>query len=135
MLKLSGQEFCRWATHAAQALPDEACGLLAGEAHGGDAFVRKIFYLTNIDHSPAHFSMDPREQLAALKELRAEGWQLLGNVHSHPESPARPSQEDIRLAYDPKLRYAILSLVDGTPVIKSFWIRQGVVEEEELRIE
>ena len=44
--------------------------------------------------------MDPKEQLKAIKDMRANGLTPLGNWHSHPETPARPSQEDIRLAYD-----------------------------------
>ena len=42
--------------------------------------------------------------------MRSHGWQLLGNFHSHPETPARPSEEDKRLVFDTSLSYLILSL-------------------------
>ena len=88
--------------------------------------------MTNIDASNEHFSMDPREQLAAVKDMRANGYELLGNVHSHPESPSRPSEEDKRLAYDSKVNYLILSLMEiDNPVLKAF----NIDEEKNVTIE
>ncbi|MDR1633286.1 MAG: M67 family metallopeptidase [Dysgonamonadaceae bacterium] len=111
--------------HAWNELPDEACGLLAG--HGNQ--VVKQYPLTNIDHSPEHFSFDPKEQFAVLREARKQGLQIVANYHSHPETPARPSEEDIRLAFDPNIAYFILSLQDvENPVLKAFSIREGIVE-------
>jgi proteasome lid subunit RPN8/RPN11 len=60
--------------------------------------------------------------------------ETLANYHSHPESPARPSQEDIRLAYDPGISYVIVSLVAELPDIKSFRIQNGEVEKEEIQV-
>jgi proteasome lid subunit RPN8/RPN11 len=111
-------------------LPNEACGLLAGS--GGE--VAKQYPLTNIDHSPDHFSLDPKEQFQVLREARAQGWQIIASYHSHPESPARPSEEDIRLAFDPNVIYIILSLQEKeNPVIKAFSIRDGKVEPVEIK--
>ncbi|GHV12608.1 Mov34/MPN/PAD-1 family protein [Bacteroidia bacterium] len=109
-------------------LPNEACGLLVGNENE----VVKQFPLTNIDHSPEHFSFDPREQFGVLKEARSLGLQIIANYHSHPESPARPSEEDIRLAFDPDIIYIILSLQEETPVIKAFSIKNGTVEQIEM---
>jgi proteasome lid subunit RPN8/RPN11 len=78
--------------------------------------------------------MDPKEQLAAIKDMRANGLKPLGNWHSHPESPSRPSEEDKKLAYDPKASYMILSLMAQNPVLNSFHIEDGVVEKEDLQI-
>ena len=67
--------------------------------------------------------MDPKEQFAALKDARANGVEIIGNFHSHPESPSRPSEEDKRLAYDPNIEYLILSLQEADhPVLKAFGI-------------
>lgn len=74
--------------------------------------------MSNPDQSPEHFSIDPREQLAAVKDMRARGLFLLGNFHSHPSTPLRPSREDIRLACDPKTGYLILSLAEETPALR-----------------
>ena len=95
-------------------------------------YIRKVYLLTNIDASNEHFSMDPREQLAAVKDMRANGYELLGNFHSHPESPSRPSEEDKRLAYDSKVNYLILSLMEiDNPVLKAF----NIDEEKNVTIE
>lgn len=114
-------------------LPNEACGLLAGNIDGEIKSIEKVYYLTNLDQSPEHFSMDPQEQFTAIKEIRSKGWVLLGNFHSHPSSPSRPSQEDIHLAFDADACYLILSLQDkGHPVFKSFQIKEKAVTEKEL---
>ena len=91
---------------------------------------------TNLDASNEHFSMNPKEQFEAVKDMRANGYKLLGNFHSHPESPSRPSEEDKRLAYDSKVYYLILSLMDiENPVLNAFIIdEEKNVSKEELVI-
>ncbi|MDR3129097.1 MAG: M67 family metallopeptidase [Tannerellaceae bacterium] len=106
---------------AREELPHEACGLLTGR----DERVEKHYPMVNVDHSAEHFSFDPQEQFDVLKAARATGQKILANYHSHPSSPARPSKEDIRLAYDPSVVYIIVSLAAETPDIKAFHIRNG----------
>lgn len=120
--------------HAKAGLPNEACGLIAGIVQGDQKMVEKVYLLSNPDQSPEHFSIDPREQLAAVKDMRARGFSPLGNFHSHPSTPSRPSQEDIRLAYDPKASYLILSLAEETPVLRAFEIAGGAVTLQPLEI-
>jgi anaerobic sulfite reductase subunit C len=114
-----------------QEAPSEACGYLAGT----DGTAVKAVALTNVDHSPEHFSLDPKEQFDALRQLRAEGLGILAVYHTHPQTPARPSTEDIRLACDPDILYVIASLVPGQEQAKAFRIHQGIVTPEELVIE
>ncbi len=125
--------------HARELAPEEACGLLAGteekEESGLVRTVRKVYLLTNTDHSREHFSLDPKEQLAAVKDMRESGWKPLGNWHSHPASPSRSSEEDIRLAFDKNASYLILSLMDReNPVLHSFHVENGISTQEELII-
>ncbi|MGN1403767.1 MAG: M67 family metallopeptidase [Ruminococcus sp.] len=135
MIKLSKTDYEKILAHAEKELPDEACGLIAGTSDGADKIIKKVYLLTNIDHSNEHFSLDPKEQLAAVKDMRANGWIPLGNWHSHPESPSRPSEEDKRLAYDSKASYMILSLMDrANPVLNSFKIEGSNAEKETLII-
>lgn len=130
MLIISQQIIDQIIDHAKHGLPEEVCGYLAGT--GKD--VTRQFQLTNIDHSPEHFSFDPAEQFQVVREVRKESLVILANYHSHPETPARPSQEDIRLAYDPEISYVIVSLAAELPDVKSFRIRNGEVEKEEIQI-
>ena len=90
---------------------------------GEKQYVKKVYLLTNMDESNEHFSMDPKEQLAAVKDMRKNGYVPLGNFHSHPETPSRPSEEDKRLAYDSTAVYMIMSLMDNdNPVFKAFGV-------------
>ncbi|WP_313185655.1 M67 family metallopeptidase [Lacrimispora sp.] len=118
--------------HAREGLPNEACGLIAGTMEGEIKTIQKVYLLSNPDQSPEHFSIEPKEHLSAIKDMRANGWLPLGNFHSHPSTPARPSKEDIRLAYDPFASYLILSLAEDVPVLKAFGITGDVVEQQEI---
>ena len=136
MIKLSKEDYQKILNHAEKELPNEACGLIAGEKSGNDKIIKKVYLLTNIDHSNEHLTLEPKEQLAAIKDMRASGLVPLGNWHSHPESPSRPSEEDKRLAYDSTASYMILSLMDReNPVLNSFKIEGDTAEKEELVIE
>lgn len=58
------------------------------------------------------YSIAPERLLAAQKRARAEGLEVVGYYHSHPDSAARPSATDLRDAW-PHLSYLILSGTDG----------------------
>ncbi|MFT4105477.1 MAG: M67 family metallopeptidase [Lacrimispora sp.] len=136
MLILKKEDFDRILKHCREGLPNEACGLIAGRIDGETKTVEKVYLLTNVDESRDHFSMDPKEQFAAVKDARKEGLELLGNFHSHPESPSRPSEEDKRLAYDSASEYLILSLMDEEhPVLNAFHIdKDKNVSKNEIRM-
>lgn len=136
MITIPKSEYQKILEHAKKNLPEEACGLVAGEDSDAGKVIREVYLLTNIDHSNEHFSLDPKEHLAAVRDMRAKGLKPLGNWHSHPESPSRPSQEDKRLAFDSRASYLILSLQDReNPVFKSFHIEGDVSLDEGLVIE
>ncbi len=137
MLILKQENYQKILEHARTGLPNEACGLLGGYTkEDGSQVITDVYLLRNVDESREHFSMDPKEQFAAVKDIRGKGRELLGNFHSHPESPSRPSEEDIRLAYDSKIHYLILSLMEeGNPVLNSFHIEKGAVTKETLEIQ
>lgn len=133
MVTISKENYEKILAHAVSELPNEACGLIAGKIEGEDKRIEAVYLLTNIDKSNEHFSLDPREQLAAVKDMRERGLTLLGNWHSHPESPSRPSEEDKRLAYDKTASYLILSLLDReNPALNSFHIEGDTAQREEL---
>ena len=135
-ITIKKSDFDRMYEHALSVRPEEACGLIAGEVTAEGKVIREVYLLTNIDHSNEHFSLDPKEHLAAITDIRAKGLKPLGNWHSHPESPSRPSQEDKRLAYDSSASYLILSLQDrAKPVLNSFHIEGVDATNEGLVIE
>ena len=111
--------------------PLESCGYLLGSESGD---VTENYPMENIDHSSEHFSFAPKDQIAALRYARSQGLRILANWHSHPASPSRPSQEDLRLANDPSIRYAILSLLNGNVTLNSFRILNGEVVDKEIHL-
>ena len=137
---INKNDYERRLAHARENLPEEACGLIAGiDREDGVREIKKVYLLTNIDHTNEHFSIDPKDQLASIKDMRAEGLKPLGNWHSHPESPSRPSEEDKRLANDSSASYLILSLEEAdNPVLNAFHVEsvngEKTVRKEELTI-
>lgn len=117
--------------HAREGFPLEVCGILGGL---GDS-VSAIYRMTNTDASNEHFMMDPKEQFSVVKDLRSKGLVMLAIYHSHPETPARPSEEDIKLALTPDVSHIIISLADSAlPVVQSYKISSGNVTSESIEI-
>lgn len=135
MIRISKENYEKIVSRAFSELPNEACGLIGGKIDGDDKYIEKVYLLTNTDRSDEHFSLDPKEQLSAVRDMRSLGLVPLGNWHSHPASPSRPSEEDKRLAYDKNASYLILSLMNrDEPVLNSFHIEGMDAEKEELII-
>jgi [CysO sulfur-carrier protein]-S-L-cysteine hydrolase len=131
MAELDGVFFKEIVDQGLREFPNECCGLIAAEA--GDPV--KVFAMKNADASPATYRLDGREQLRVFDELDERGWDLWAIYHSHTHSEAYPSETDVRLAFYPDARYILVSLADREhPVVRSFFIRDAQVTEEELTI-
>jgi proteasome lid subunit RPN8/RPN11 len=128
MLVLDPRALAEIITHARTDAPIEACGYI-GEK---DGVASCVIRLTNVDQARDHFALEPREQFEAVRAMRAKGFRLAVVYHSHPETPARPSAEDIRLAFDPRLTYVIVSLAASEPEVKAFRIARGLVTAEPI---
>lgn len=115
---------------AEEEAPLEACGYLAGK----EGVITSHYKMTNVDKSETHFSLDPKEQFQVAKSVRANGSDLIAVYHSHPASPARPSEEDIRLAHDSSIIYVIVSLENENRTCAAFTIKNGIVTPEPLDI-
>jgi proteasome lid subunit RPN8/RPN11 len=129
--------------HALAEFPNEACGLLAGSFDGmaltngpvPAARASRFHRMTNADASPVTYRLDPKEQLQVFNQIEDAGQDIVGIVHSHTHSEAYPSQTDRNQAFYPEAHYLLLSLTDRTnPVLRAFSIRDGEVEEEEVRL-
>lgn len=129
-------------THAQTEDPYECCGLLAGK-EGVATEIYKITNLPSDDPSivdlkvPAdrtlRYVMDPKEQIAAFKQMRENGTELVAIYHSHTHSPAYPSETDLRLAFYPDVHYVIVSLEDKkSPNTRAFRIIDEKIHEDEI---
>ena len=113
------------------AAPLEACGLVGGR----DGRLTRLYNLTNLDASAEHYMLVPEEQFAAVKDMRERGLELLAIWHSHPATPARMSEEDLKLAFTTDVVYLILSLAGpGEPELKGFTVRESKSEPVDIEI-
>jgi proteasome lid subunit RPN8/RPN11 len=115
-------------SHAQEEAPNECCGY----GRMTDGRVDAVFRSENLRNSPYGYELDPKSLLAA-NELDDEGHGVV-IYHSHPRSPAEPSQTDINLAHYPHWRYVIVSLA-GAPEVRAWRIADGRVEEEDVVVE
>ena len=114
--------------HATASAPNECCGYL----RAADGVVEEVVRAENLRSSPYGYELDGRSLLAANR-LDDEGYEI-GIYHSHPRSPAQPSQTDINLASYPHWTYLIVSLEDE-PEIRAWRMADGRVEEQDLVVE
>jgi proteasome lid subunit RPN8/RPN11 len=128
MIKITKEVRDAMVAHAKKEAPIEACGYLGGK----DGVVNEIYEMVNVDKSTDHFSFGPEEQFKVLKDARKHGLSLLACYHSHPASPARLSEEDIRLSNDPNMVYVILSLSDNDVDVKAFKVRKQGVDDIDI---
>jgi [CysO sulfur-carrier protein]-S-L-cysteine hydrolase len=126
-VRISQAHWDELVAHAREDAPNECCGYLRAK----DDVVEAVFRADNPRKSPYGYELD-HKSLFAANELDDEGFEV-GIYHSHPRSPAEPSQTDINLASYPDWLYVIVSL-DGDPTVRAWWIRDGKVEEEALDV-
>lgn len=123
--------------HLRAAFPAEGCGLLGGH----DASVLGVFPIRNADDSPVHYTLDPREQLAAMEEIEDREWDLIAIYHSHTRTRPFPSPTDIEMAqiasaFYPDALYVIASLARWEQAeVRAFRIADNNVFEEPLETE
>ena len=91
MLKITRDIIDDIVTHGELEAPLEACGYLAEK----DGVICKSIAMKNVDASPIHYSMDPKEQFNAVRNCREAGLTIRAVYHTHPETDAYPSAEDI----------------------------------------
>jgi proteasome lid subunit RPN8/RPN11 len=109
--------------HAAMTYPEECCGILIGNRSEDAAVVDRILSASNEreqENRHNRYVIDPQAVLAAHKEARAAGADIIGYYHSHPDCPAVPSDYDREHAW-PGLTYLIVSVEKGTVVDSRTW--------------
>ena len=108
--------------HARAELPHECCGLLIGD----EECVAEAVPARNISEQPAvRFLIDPHDHLAALRDARRRGLDVVGFYHSHPRSGAHPSPTDLAEASYPNLLTAIAGLGVQPPELRLFRLGDG----------
>ena len=127
-MRMSRDQWHELVAHARDEAPNECCGY----GRMRDGAVDEVARAVNERKSPYGYDIDSKSLLAAYR-WEEDGWQII-TYHSHPKSPAEPSQTDINLAQYPHWLYLIVSLADE-PVVRAWRIDDGRVEEEEIVLE
>jgi proteasome lid subunit RPN8/RPN11 len=101
-------------THLCRAYPEEGCGVLLGHERDGWREVERVVGFDNVQQNERsrRYLIAPEQFLAAEKEARAGGLDVIGFFHSHPDHPGRPSSYDLEHAW-PWYSYLIVSVERG----------------------
>jgi [CysO sulfur-carrier protein]-S-L-cysteine hydrolase len=131
-MKISQELIDEMVAHAREDVPNECCGMIGGH----DGVAERVVRVENAAASPLRYEMDPQGQFDALKEIEADGGELLGIYHSHTKSAAYPSQTDVNQGQNwPEQAYVIVSLADPEVAdVKAFWLRDLKIADAELDV-
>lgn len=97
--------------HGVRDYPYECCGLLLGRYGAEEKVVSEIFPISNAREESAkrnRFLIEPVELMRGERYARDKDLEVVGFYHSHPNSPAVPSQYDLEHAW-PTYSYIIVS--------------------------
>jgi proteasome lid subunit RPN8/RPN11 len=112
--------------------PLECCGLLAGlRTPEGLGQVVQHYPLANAAASPVLYEAEPHALLAAHRDMRRRNLELLATYHSHPASPAVPSQTDHRVWFHgEEVVCVIVTLTTCPPALRGWWMREDGGHDE-----
>lgn len=120
--------------HARSEVPNEACGLLAGDLAAGTASA--YHPARNADASPFVYTVHPDDLLRIVLGIEDAGQDLVAIFHSHTHTAAVPSPTDRRQARYPVV-HLLASLTDphAAPAesLRAWRIEDG--ESREVRLE
>jgi [CysO sulfur-carrier protein]-S-L-cysteine hydrolase len=122
--------------HALAEVPNEACGLLAGDV--GTGVATAYHPARNADESPYVYTVHPDDLVRIVLGIEDAGEDLLAIFHSHTHTPAVPSPTDRRQARYPDAFYLLVTLSDpeATPAeaLRAWRILEGEATEVSLDI-
>jgi len=143
VLSLTPEIHAQMLAHALDGLPLEACGLFAGPASSPSPLtqqaaepqqVLRFYPCENQAQSSKLYTVPGKAFLQADRDAEANGWQILGVMHSHTHTDAYPSPTDVAQAPDPDWHYVIVSLRDDLPSLRSYRILGDEIIEEPVEL-
>jgi proteasome lid subunit RPN8/RPN11 len=101
--------------HGSEGYPHEICGIMLGPR--GEGRVTEVRRARNIivERARDRYEIDPRDHIRIQREADAEGLDIVGYYHSHPDHPAQASRFDTERAWA-GYAYLIVSIENGKPV-------------------
>jgi proteasome lid subunit RPN8/RPN11 len=119
-LILPNPELSKLHAHAQEGYPHEVVGIIAGDKQ--ERMASRIHPLINERADSAHnrYTVSGLTLMRAEQALEAEGLDILGYYHSHPDHPSQYSDYDRDHAL-PNLSYVIVSVINGRAVDTASW--------------
>lgn len=111
MITIAEQQLTEIREHGIRDYPYECCGLLLGRYEASGKIVTETYPISNAREESAkrnRFLIEPEELMRGERYARAHDLEVVGFYHSHPDSPAVPSQYDLEHAW-PTYSYIIVS--------------------------
>jgi proteasome lid subunit RPN8/RPN11 len=111
MITIGEKQLTEIREHGVRDYPYECCGLLLGRFAATGKIVSETYPISNAREESAkrnRFLITPEELLKGESYARTNDLEVIGFYHSHPDSPAVPSQYDLEHAW-PTYSYIIVS--------------------------
>ncbi|MBF0158776.1 MAG: M67 family metallopeptidase [Magnetococcales bacterium] len=120
--------------HARRSLPQECVGVLSGPL-GSSPVIHNCHPLTNQLHDSRRFLADPVEQIRLTRKLRCSGLAIVAIYHSHPDSDATPSRQDLRYNPYPAMLQLIIAFdIKGCVNMSGYLYREDGFMRQELMV-
>lgn len=120
-------------SHAKAQHPVEACGVVAGSEES--RVPQRFIPMQNMAQSETFFQFSSQEQLKVWDEMEKNGEEPVVIYHSHTNSYAYPSLEDIQYASESNAHYVIIATNPHFgEELRSFRIVNGRVTEERVQV-
>jgi proteasome lid subunit RPN8/RPN11 len=132
MLKIRQPDYDEIRRHGEETYPSESCGVLLGSVEGDARVVSATVCCRNTRADPARrYEIDPVEVVRILRDARADGLDIVGFYHSHPDHPPYWSPTDLEEAYWLGCSYVITSIENGKAQrTRSFCLGGASMEEK-----
>ena len=119
-------------SHGEETYPHECCGILLGKSDGENLTVHHLIRAGNTRTDSAHnrYNIAPQELIAAQREGRKQGLDIVGFYHSHPDHPAQWSPTDFAEAHWFGCAYVITAVEKGKAAITNSFLLTGTGEED-----
>ena len=101
--------------HGAEGYPHEICGILVGPRGSRTATEAKRARNIIVERARDRYEIDPRDHIRVQREADADGQDIVGYYHSHPDHPAQASRFDTERAWSGYV-YLIVSVANGEAV-------------------
>ncbi len=139
MITISEEQLTEIREHGIRDYPYECCGLLLGRYETESKVVTETYPISNAREESAkrnRFRIEPPELMRGERYAREHDLEVVGIYHSHPDSPAVPSQYDLEHAW-PTYSYIIVSTSPGQATDLFSWEQEpdrSRFNSEEIRI-